>query len=147
MFTKWSDQLLTGNETIDKQHQEIFERAAQITESGKIGKIGSDAGKIIEYLEAYYTTHFTAEEALQIKYRFPGYEVHKEMHQRFREELDELKHRFALHGTSNELAVEIVVFMLEWLAKHIDKSDKVLAVYIQNVQSGKTTPASRPVIA
>ncbi|MDP3024276.1 MAG: bacteriohemerythrin [candidate division Zixibacteria bacterium] len=145
MYTKWSEQLLTGNEIIDKQHKEIFEQAARMIESGKTGKIESEAGKIIEYLEGYYNRHFTTEEELQKKHGYPGYEAHKEMHQRFREELGELKHKLAAYGASPELTTESVVLMLEWLAKHIDKSDKILAVYIQNTQSGKSIPDSRPV--
>jgi len=145
MFIKWSEQLLTGNEIIDKQHKEIFERAVLMIESGKTGKIESEAVKIIEYLEGYYNRHFATEEELQKKYKYPGYEAHKETHERFREELAELKHKLAAYGASPELTTESVVLMLELLAKHIDKSDKILALYIQNIQSDKSIPDSRPV--
>jgi len=138
MFTKWSDQLLTGNEIIDQQHKEIFKHATQMIESGKTITIKSEAKNIIEYLESYYERHFDAEEALQIKYRYPGYEAHKEVHEKFREELAELKHRSITYGDSDTLAVETIIFMMEWLAKHIDKSDKIFAVYIQNTQSVKS---------
>jgi hemerythrin len=145
MFIKWSEQLLTGNEIIDKQHKEIFEFVAQIVDSGRTGKNELETGRIIEYLEDYYNRHFVAEEELQKKYRYPAYEAHKKMHEKFREELAELKHKSILYGASPELAVEIVVFMVEWLAKHIDKSDKILAVYIQNIQSDKSKSGSRSV--
>lgn len=145
MFTRWSDQLLTGNEIIDKQHKEIFERAAQLIESEKTGKIESESNRILEYLEDYCDRHFATEEALQIKCGYPGYEAHKKMHESFREELVELKHRFITFGARYTLAVETIVFMLEWLAKHINKSDKVLALYIQNIKSDKSTSVSRSV--
>jgi hemerythrin len=145
MLTKWSPQLLTGNEIIDKQHIEIFEYIAQIVDSEKTGKIESETGRIIEYLEDYYNRHFATEEELQKKYKYPGYESHKKMHEKFRDQLSELKHRFVLYGASHELVTETVVFMVEWLAKHIDKSDKILALYIQNIQSDKSIPDSRPV--
>jgi hemerythrin len=145
MLTKWSPQLLTGNEIIDKQHIEIFEYVAQIIDSERTGKIESETGRIIEYLEDYYNRHFATEEELQKKYKYPGYEVHKEMHERFREELVELKHKLAVYGASPELTTESVVLMVEWLAKHIDKSDKILALYIQNMQSGKSILDSLPV--
>ena len=145
MYTKWSDQLLTGNEIIDKQHKEIFEYITQIVDSGRSGKTESETGRMIEYLEGYCNRHFAAEEELQKKYKYPGYEVHKEMHERFREELVELKHKLAAYGASPELTTESVVLMVEWLAKHIDKSDKILALYIQNMQSDKSIPDSRPV--
>jgi len=145
MLTKWSPQLLTGNEIIDKQHIEIFEYIAQIVDSERTVKIESETGKIIEYLEDYCNRHFAAEEELQRKYKYPGYEAHKEMHQRFREELSELKHKFVLYGASHELVAETVLFVVEWLAKHIAKSDKVLATYIRNFQPDKSIPDSRPV--
>jgi hemerythrin-like metal-binding protein len=143
MFTKWSDQLLTGNEIIDQQHKEIFERTAQLIESGKTGKIESEAKRIIDYLESYFDRHFAAEEALQIKFGYPGYKAHKEMHEQCLVELSEIKHKFVTHGTSDTLSVESIVFMLNWLAEHINKSDKVLAAYIRNIQSGKFMSVSR----
>ncbi len=145
MFTRWSDQLLTGNEIIDKQHKEIFELAAQLIESEKTVKIELESNRILEYLEDYCDRHFSAEEALQIKCGYPGYEAHKKMHESFREELVELKHRFITFGASYTLAVETIVFMLEWLANHINKSDKVLAAYIRNIKSDKSTSVSRSV--
>ncbi|HVP35685.1 MAG TPA: hemerythrin family protein [Terriglobales bacterium] len=144
MLTKWSAQLLTGNEIIDKQHLEIFEYVDQIVDSERSGKIEKETGKIIEYLESYFQRHFADEEDLQIKYRFPGYKVHREMHQAFREDLSELKHKFVLYGASHKLVNETVLFMVEWLAKHIHTSDKILALYIQNAQSDKSTPVTRP---
>lgn len=145
MLIKWSPELLTGNEIIDKQHIEIFEYIAQIVDSERTGKIESEIGRIIEYLEDYYNRHFVTEEELQKKYKYPGYEAHKKMHEKFRDQLSELKHRFVLYGASHRLVTETVVFMVEWLAKHIVKSDKILALYIQNIQSVKSMPYSRPV--
>ncbi|MCX6833292.1 MAG: hemerythrin family protein [candidate division Zixibacteria bacterium] len=145
MVTKWSYKLLTGNEMIDKQHKEIFDRAAQMLNSGRSGKTKEEAASLVSYLEGYYDRHFAAEEALQKKHGYPDYQIHKDMHDRFSRGLTELKLKYAVVGASYGLAIETVLFMLEWLAGHIDKMDKAFASYIRDNQPVAQKPVSKSV--
>lgn len=50
MLIKWSPELLTGNQIIDKQHIEIFDYVAQLVDSERTGKIESETGRILRIL-------------------------------------------------------------------------------------------------
>jgi len=140
MFTRWSSELLTGNEVIDKQHQRIFERAEEMIGSTTKGKTKQEAIELIDYLEGYYYSHFAAEEALQIKHKDPNHVAHKEMHENLRREVAQLKQEVIASGATYAVAIKTVLFMLEWLAEHIGKVDKGLAAHIRNVQSSGPAP-------
>jgi len=132
MITEWSHKLLTGNEMIDKQHKEIFDRAAQMLNSGRSGKTKEEGAKLVDFLEGYYDRHFALEEAIQKQHGYPDYQIHKEMHDKFFRDLTELKLRYKVAGASYGLAIETIIFMLQWLAEHIDKMDKGFATYIRD---------------
>ena len=64
----FDDNLITGNDTIDTQHEELINRIQQfvaVCESGD-GKV--KAIKMLDYLDEYTNFHFQAEEELQKKY-------------------------------------------------------------------------------
>jgi len=142
MLPVWSYKLITGAEIIDKQHKEIFERAAKMIESSKSGRLKKEAEGVVEYLENYYIKHFAAEEALQLKYNYPNHEGHKQLHDEFRAELNLLQQKFTVSGANYQVAIETITFMLEWLATHIDKIDRAFAAFIQENNSIKKIPAS-----
>ena len=74
----FDDNLITGNDTIDTQHEELINRIQQfvaVCESGD-GKV--KAIKMLDYLDEYTNFHFQAEEELQKKVSYPELAKHQE---------------------------------------------------------------------
>lgn len=75
MNITFDDNLITGNKTIDSQHQELIDRIRQFVAACESGDSKIKAIKMLDYLDEYTNFHFQEEEELQKKYltrRFPA---------------------------------------------------------------------------
>ena len=144
MFTRWSDELLTGDEVIDKQHQTIFQRAEELINSAGNGCTRDQSVTLINYLEGYYFSHFAAEEALQVKYGDPNHEAHKRAHEALSQRVAQLKEEAAASANPQGDCVNVMLFMLGWLAEHIGLMDKALARHIRTISSVQRAPVTHP---
>ena len=65
MRAEFTDDLITGNELIDSQHEELIGRINKLLDSCEAGEGKISAIKMLDYLAKYTDTHFGDEEALQ----------------------------------------------------------------------------------
>ena len=93
MLIEFSDNLLTGNNTIDTQHRELIGRIAAFVSSCEEGDGKMKAIKMLDYLAEYTEFHFSEEEKLQQEVSYPGFKEHKEKHEEFKRTVDAL-HEF-----------------------------------------------------
>ena len=82
MDIRWSAALAVGHPEIDRQHQELFRRAAALVEA-LAGRERAEAAQHFDFLDRYAVEHFGAEERLMLESCFPGYGVHRAEHLRF----------------------------------------------------------------
>ena len=66
----FDDNLITGNDTIDTQHEELINRIQQFVAACESGDGKVKAIKMLDYLDEYTNFHFQAEEELQKKVSF-----------------------------------------------------------------------------
>ncbi len=126
----WTPALALGHADIDAQHQELFRRAAQLVDAMEAGDRAAVAG-LFDFLGAYIADHFAAEEQLMTASQFPGYNVHRAIHQRFVRDYQSLRQ---LHETSNAaiaVAIKARTWLNEWLVQHIGGSDVLLAKHLR----------------
>lgn len=64
----FDDNLITGNDTIDTQHEELINRIQQFVAACESGDGKVKAIKMLDYLDEYTNFHFQAEEELRKKY-------------------------------------------------------------------------------
>jgi len=131
MNLHWTSSLATGNQLIDKQHQELFKRMEKLLESVNSGNGPKCVSDAITYLESYAFHHFKAEEELQRKNNYPEFEAHKEQHRIFMEDIARLRGDLDRKGTSAELQMKAIASVGNWICNHINIRDKALADYIQ----------------
>ena len=62
----FDDNLITGNNTIDTQHEELINRIHQFVTACESGDGKVKAIKMLDYMDEYTNFHFQAEEDLQI---------------------------------------------------------------------------------
>lgn len=75
MNITFDDNLITGNKTIDSQHQELIDRIRQFVAACESGDSKIKAIKMLDYLDEYTNFHFQEEEELQKKVSYPEISV------------------------------------------------------------------------
>jgi len=87
----WTPDLSTGQESIDKQHQELIKWTEIVREAKDWER--SDLMGIIISLQRFVMDHFTDEELFLNEIRYPELERHSSRHSEFRRRLVEIKRR------------------------------------------------------
>ncbi|OEG00006.1 hemerythrin [Vulcanibacillus modesticaldus] len=132
MALKWREDLAVGINKIDQQHKELFERTDQLLNACNLGKGREEVAKLIDFLLEYVVTHFKDEEQYQKKYGYPDYDNHKMLHDKFIDEVKNLKNKLDSEGSSIGLVIEINRKVIDWLVNHIGKVDRQLATFLKS---------------
>ncbi len=69
----WTQDLETGNEIVDKQHKALIEAFNSLLDASMKGYERQELGQTINFLVEYTKKHFSDEEDLQVRYRYPDY--------------------------------------------------------------------------
>ena len=131
MQLKFTDDLITGHETIDNQHRELFKRLNAFWIAARQGNGPGEVAKTLMFLSEYVSTHFADEEKLQQEISYPEYEAHKKQHNDFKKEVGKLLNDLQKKGPDYSISIDTLNSMLEWATKHIKEIDKQLVNYIQ----------------
>lgn len=134
----WSDNFLTGIDTVDAQHRRLQELinnfAVAALDASKGGS--EDLAETREALEDYARVHFADEESLMeregLDARF--IHAHKAQHQNFIDEMGTLD-----PGQSSDALQGDLAFLLSWLAHHILDIDQSMARQLQSVRLGASS--------
>ena len=131
MKIEFSDNLITGNKTIDAQHKELIDRIDQFVKVCEDGDGKVKAIKMLDYLSDYTDFHFSDEEKLQQEVSYPGYPQHKEKHEEFKKTIETL-HTYLdeLDGPNDAFVEQVKSKVVDWLFGHIETFDRSVAEYI-----------------
>lgn len=88
----------------------------------KSGKTKDVLGGIIDELIKYTVVHFKEEEDIFSKFSYQETDEHKAEHQNFVNEVAKFKEAF--DNKKVVVSLEIMIFLRDWLYKHILKTDK-----------------------
>lgn len=132
MAYKWSDDLLTGNMQIDKEHKELIKAINDLLEACSKGKGRAELEKTVKFLSSYTKTHFAHEEVLQMKYNYPDYNNHKKYHKHFVEQVENIHKKLLTEGSNIALIGEINSKVGNWIISHIKREDVKVAQHIKN---------------
>ncbi len=130
----WTENLATGVDAIDKQHKDIINKMDEVFKSGQTGKSGEEILKVLKYLEGYVKKHFSDEEQLQIKCKYPKYQQHKIAHTQFIKSVDDLFEKFKKEGPVLTLIMDVNKTILDLFVKHITMVDKDFAKFYRENQ-------------
>jgi hemerythrin len=120
-FMPWNDDLATGIQSIDEQHQWLVNTTNRLYDEINKPQADNNAiGEIIEGLIDYTYNHFIVEEDLFKRFDYPESPQHLEEHNRFTATTAQLLEKFESGDTVNNDALE---FLKEWLVHHIMKVD------------------------
>ncbi|MCC8027293.1 MAG: hemerythrin family protein [Clostridium sp.] len=130
MYAEFTDDLLTGNETIDTQHKELISKINDLLVSCEERSNQSGAARMLNFLADYTEFHFQAEEALQKAMGYPGLKEHMEKHEELRTTVQELHEMLTEEeGPTDAFVEKVSEKVRDWLFYHIQTFDRSVAEY------------------
>ncbi len=126
-YLHWSNDLNTGIEVIDKQHQRIVDYLNDLDAANETGD-KEVTNRVLKQLVDYTLTHFAFEEELQEKANYPFLKAHKRVHEIFTKRVAEFQQRAA---AGENVAPEVLSMLKIWLVNHIKGDD---ADYAESVR-------------
>lgn len=131
MNITFDDNLITGNKTIDFQHQELIDRIRQFVAACESGDSKIKAIKMLDYLDEYTNFHFQEEEELQKKVSYPELSGHHAKHEEFKTSIQELyDYLDENEGPDDQFIEQVKRNVVDWLFQHIKTFDRSVAEYI-----------------
>jgi hemerythrin len=118
-----SKDMETGVEKIDSQHRELINRINSLLAIENEPVSEEKTQKTIDYLGEYVVKHFSDEEELQVKSKYPKHAEHKKKHALFIEEFTQLEKEFAGKSHSMEFTMKLNSTLITWIVKHIKGDD------------------------
>lgn len=123
---EWTPELSTGIAQLDEHHKEIFQWLAEL-ESAAVEERTLFGVYALTRFKQYVREHFSVEEALMKSAGYPGLVEHLEEHAAFRAKLRELQRK----AIGQDVSVEAVDFLKDWLTTHIAKTDMAYVPYLK----------------
>lgn len=127
---QWMTAFGVGDNRIDEQHKKIFELLAALHRDIHADDADDAVKRTLKELLDYTKVHFADEEALMRSIDYPDYDNHKGLHDALMDRVWGLYMRCD-EGDSS-LAIELLVFLNDWLVDHILEKDKAITAYVRN---------------
>ncbi len=124
-LTEWDSRYELGVHGIDNHHRKLVELLNKAYDSILYSTDNKELQAILAELIKYADYHFCTEEQMMKEARFKGLKSHVSNHDTFRTQLAALKQNY--HSGAQRVNTDIVLFLWNWLEKHILRDDKVLA--------------------
>lgn len=125
---EWKERFNIGVENIDKAHQNLFSIVRKLIYLNQEEKTGQWAcAEGIKYFKNYAVKHFAEEEAYMLSIHYPGYEIHKRLHDDLRyKTLPALERDLVMSEYSPESIRHFLGICLGWLSGHILVEDRAI---------------------
>ena len=124
----WNERYSVGIPSIDAQHRRLIDLTNELYSAFLAGEANQVLERILEGVDDYTTSHFTAEEQLMRKHRFPRYAHHKAEHDKLLAHVKYL--REASRTGKAMLTQEVLAFLQHWLLSHIIGIDKKYSAHL-----------------
>jgi hemerythrin len=126
----WSPALSVKIQQFDDQHIKLVNMVNELHDAMKEGKGSEVLGRILNGLISYTSSHFTDEEQLMALHAYHETAAHKVEHEKLVRQVLELQSNF-MAGKAI-LTLDVMMFLKEWLMKHIQGDDKRYGVYLNS---------------
>lgn len=120
----WHDHYRVGNDTIDRQHRQLFDVGNRMVEAGD----NEEMTYLFMLFYQHLDEHFLAEENLMKQHRYPDFSKHVDEHNRMLDSLIEVSK--TIPGKQWNMD-EIQVFVSRWVLVHILEFDLPFAEFIK----------------
>jgi len=120
----WDQGMSVGIESLDNDHKKLIAILAQLMSAKNENSRQDNINDLFQQLEFYAQSHFAHEEALLANIGYQQLENHKKSHRCFIEKIPQLKEQwFADVSEPDIVKDQIILFLQQWLIKHILEED------------------------
>jgi methyl-accepting chemotaxis protein/hemerythrin len=125
----WTNDLALQIPDIDVQHKNLVDLINELHSSMTYNKSNKIILDVVSRLKDYIKTHFSFEEQLFDKTKYPEIDEHKSFHKIFVDKVNAFERD--LKSGRVTVSMEIMRFLKDWLVKHIKGTDRQYVPYIQ----------------
>jgi hemerythrin len=127
---KWNSDYSVNISEVDEQHKKLIGLVNEMYDAISIGKGREVLGPVLTELVSYTGYHFTTEERLFQQYGYPDYETHKKLNDDLTARTKKLQQAF--ERGNKMIAVDVMLFLSDWLNVHILNEDKKYAPFLNS---------------
>ena len=120
----------TGNELIDSEHVKSLDTVNAFLDTYSSGNGRDKIAETAEFLAGYVSKHFSDEEKLQRKCKYPNMEKHLKFHVKYKKDVADFVDKMKNDGATVQTLGELNA-LAGLLINHIRHEDKRLAAYIR----------------
>jgi len=127
---EWDPKMDTGDASVDDQHRSLVGLFNDLISAEETGD-ELHVLRVLEQLSDYVLVHFSAEETLMLERGYP--EESTSAHVVEHQELTARTRAFVLEyrESAHDSVLPLVVFLRDWLAQHIERSDRRFVDYLK----------------
>ena len=129
VFMTWNDAFSVGVSQFDEEHKQLIGLVNEMHDQVRAGVTNETLGRISDAVIAHTIAHFEHEERYFEEMHYPRAGVHKAMHEHLRKRLVAFRREVG-RKDSAFLAEEMLQFLKESLAHHIQGEDKKYGAYL-----------------
>ena len=126
-FIDWPGTLATGHRVIDDEHRFLVGITNSLAAALEAGDGAGSVRQVVCDLLDYATEHFSHEESLMDRHRYPGADGHKLEHSAL---LDAISRMLLDFENGRPISADLMALLKHWLSDHIGRIDKALALYL-----------------
>jgi hemerythrin len=120
---------------IDSQHRMLVTLMTDLHDVMKFARGTETIGDVFDEVVEYANYHFTVEERLMRDSRYPGYLLHKAVHDDVRARLLDLREQFE-KGGRGAVSTATLQFLRDWLISHIAAEDQAMVRHLNGQTVG-----------
>lgn len=128
-YMEWSPAFEVGQPQIDGDHRTLVEMLNQLHAALDHGEDPAEIARVLNFLRDYTVTHFSSEEALMIRHKYPRAAVHFAAHAELLLQVSDFNAAYR-QGRIAGMA-EMLAFLETWLIDHIQGMDRSLGAYLK----------------
>lgn len=129
-FFDWDEKYRIGVESIDAQHQYLFELIGNFYEAVRSKELDRAMTETLQGLVEYAHYHFATEEEYMVEHDYPFYKQHRAQHHDFVQKVTDFVTRY--QDGKLLIPLELANFLKNWLSEHILGSDKRIGEYTKS---------------
>ncbi|MDX9769781.1 MAG: bacteriohemerythrin [Tenuifilaceae bacterium] len=129
-FFTWQNKFAFDIESIDNDHKKLVGYIDDLYSAMSQGQAKNIIQGVVKELIDYTRVHFRREEFYMKSTNYPDFESHKKAHDAFVEQVDAFEDK--LNQGKDNISIEVLTFLREWLSEHILNTDKKLVPHLKD---------------
>ncbi len=131
---EWRDKYSVGHHEIDRQHRKLVEILNMLHENMAAGSPPEGLMAVLERLIRYASEHFTYEESVMERCKYPDLAEHRRKHLAIISQVRNFQ--IAAKQGKATVPLKLMTFLKDWLDKHILDTDMKYSSYVAPLKVG-----------